>query len=66
MDSKFEKISAFVNSLEENNLINEEDQSLLLVGGAGARGSANKNCSNSWICNSDSNSGDCSNGAICY
>ena len=33
MDSKFQEISRFLDGLEKSNLINDEEQALLLIGG---------------------------------
>lgn len=35
MEKKFKEIDQFINQLESTNVINEDEQALLLVGGAG-------------------------------
>lgn len=67
MDSKFQAISQFIDKLEESNSIQEE-QALLLVGGAGIAVKTNAPCSNETCSNAPCmngvgcNNGGCSNG----
>lgn len=46
MDTKFKVISRFLENLEKENVINEEEQSILLVGGEGFIGKTNVACQN--------------------
>jgi hypothetical protein len=64
MKTKFEQISDFVDSLE-NNVISEKEQSYLLVGGNGLMKSTNNSCENAIWCEGD-NSGECRNNGICF
>ena len=46
MDTKFKAISRYLENLEKENVINEEEQSILLVGGEGTVGKTNILCNN--------------------
>lgn len=70
MNTKFKKISQFIEKLEVSNVISEEEQTLLLVGGEG-HGSmqtnhgcydmTNKFCDNTGCTNYSCNNGICVN-----
>lgn len=72
METKFEKISQFIDKLEKSDVINEEEQTLLLVGGEGRalrtniycdNGCTNYSCENSYCTNGGScHNDDCDNG----
>lgn len=65
MDSKFQEISQFIDKLEKNNLINDEEQALLLIGGQGPAVKTNAGCSNSYCTNDPCLNNSCNNGDTC-
>lgn len=64
MESKFEKISEFIDGLEESNVIDEKEQAFLLVGGSGSGTATNERCVNTTSCKDSINPG-CTNIAGC-
>ncbi|HCO68260.1 MAG TPA: hypothetical protein DIT04_10970 [Dysgonomonas sp.] len=65
MNTKFEKISEFIDSLENDSTLND-DQAYLLVSGYGAAGSTkvNNGCKNDGDCRGTVNNG-CTNSQLC-
>ena len=65
MENKFQEISQFIEKLEKENLVDENEQSLLLVGGNGSVGKTNTGCKNFICLNNECDDSNCSNGFIC-
>lgn len=59
METKFQEISQFIDKLEKDNLINENEQSILLTGGNGTAVKTNASCTNFFCSNEDCLNGDC-------
>lgn len=65
MDSKFQAISQFIDKLEKTNSINDEEQTLLLVGGNGVVAKTNSGCTNLICSNAPCINQPCDNGDTC-
>ena len=65
MEKKFKEIDQFINQLESTNVINEDEQALLLVGGAGIVEKTNTECEN-FVCDKDDTANNRCNNTICY
>lgn len=59
METKFQEISQFINKLEKDNLIDENEQSILLTGGNGPVVKTNVDCINFFCSNDNCLNGDC-------
>lgn len=65
MESKFQTISKFLDELENGNLINDEEQTLLLIGGNGNAVKTNGGCTNAYCDNAPCLNTPCDNGSTC-
>ena len=66
MKEKFKAISQFIDKLEKNNFINEQEETLLLVGGEGRALKTNSYCDNGPCMNYSCENSYCTNGGSCH